>query len=44
VSGKMISTCLVGTESNLQCCCGGEGLAEIFPPGLGSSLENESSY
>jgi len=44
VSGKMISTHLVGTESDLQCCYGGEGLAEIFPPALGSYLENESAY
>ena len=44
VSGKMISTHLVGTESNLQCCNDGEGLAEIFPPTLGSYLESKSSY
>ena len=44
MSGKMISTHLVGTESDLQCCNDGEGLAEIFPPALGSYLENKSSY
>ena len=44
VSDKMISTHLVGTESDLQCCYGGEGQAEIFPPALGSYLENEGSY
>lgn len=36
VFDKMISTHLVGTEIELQCCNGGEGLAEIFPPALRS--------
>ena len=40
----MISTHLVGTESDVQCCNDREGLAEIFPPAMGSYLENESSY
>ena len=44
MSGKMISTHLVGTESDLQCCNDGEGLAEIFPPALESYLEDKSSY
>ena len=44
MSDKMISTHLVGTESDLQCCYGGEGQAEIFPSALGSYLENEGSY
>ena len=44
VSDKMISTHLVGAESDLHCCYGGEGLAEISPSALGSYLKNESSY
>ena len=41
---KMISTHLIGTESDLQCCNGGGGLAGIFPPALRSYLENESYH
>ena len=36
VFDKMISTHLVGTESDLQCCYGGEGLADIFPAAVRS--------
>ena len=44
MSDKMISTHLVGTGSDLQCCNDGEWLAEIFPPALESYLGNESYY
>ena len=36
VFDKTTSTHLVGTESDLQCCNGGEGQAEIFPLALRS--------
>ena len=47
VFDKMISTHLIGTESDLQCCVnsnGGGRLAELFPPALQSFLGNESYY
>ena len=44
MSDNMISTHLVGTGSDLQCCNDGEWLAEIFPPALESYLGNESYY